>query len=565
VTDDGLYWERDDTHWPGRLSRWCAEIMVERYAQGIKELAAEHGWLIDGIAIKEIDNCVYFAVVPVGGKARKAPPNFLVPLLLKLVPEMRRRIARLRDDNRSGYWEKAVDDWVAFRERELLEQAEALLSVEVDRLDDHQLADLARGAVDHAGDCMKEHFHCHGAGIAAISTLGLELTRQHGFTTAEFAGLITGLSDSTTGPAASQQAIVDAAAAADGLARLRAATDLDDVRAIGDTVAKALDDYLATWGRRAIRYQVAYPTIGERPDWVLAALKAQAERAGDAGERGRSHAVTRAATERRVLAALGDTPETRRRIAFAQKAAPLREGNETATVALPVAAARRVGQEIGRRLAGRGALQHPDHVFDLTVDEASAVLRGSADAPPDPGALAAERNRERTTDRPEPPHSFGTPIPPPDLSAFPPDVAATMGALLWLVQKSQSGDSEADGDAAALAARSVGGDATGIGGSPGIYEGTVRVIRGEDEFDKLRDGDVLVCPITSPIWSMLFPQVGALVCDAGGPMSHPAIIAREFGVPAVLSTGSATTTFADGERVRVDGDNGVVVRLRAGA
>ena len=60
---------------------------------------------------------------------------------------------------------------------------------------------------------------------------------------------------------------------------------------------------------------------------------------------------------------------------------------------------------------------------------------------------------------------------------------------------------------------------------------------------------------------MLFPQVGALVCDQGGPMSHPAIIAREFGVPAVLSTGSATTTLIDGERVRVDGDNGVVVRI----
>jgi phosphohistidine swiveling domain-containing protein len=565
VIDDGFYWERDDTHWPGRLSRWCAEIMVERYAQGIKELAAEHGWLIDGIAIKEVDNCVYFAVVPVGGKARKAPPNFLVPLLLKLVPEMRRRIVRLRDDNASGYWERAVDDWVTFRERELLDQAEALLAVDLGGLDDGELADLARRTMDHAGNCMKEHFHCHGAGIAAISTLGLELTTAHGFTTAEFAGLITGLSDTTTGPAASQQAIVDAAVAAGGLARLRQAANLDDVRSIDETVAKALDDYLATWGRRAIRYQVAYPTIGERPDWVLAALKAQAERGADAVARERAHAGTRAATEQRVLAALGDTPETRRRIAFAQKAAPLREGNETATVALPVAAARRVGQEIGRRLAAGGVLAEADHVFDLTVDEVAAVLRGTPTAPSDAGALAAERNRERTVDRPEPPHSFGTPIAPPDLSAFPADVAATMGALLWLVQKSQSGESEADGDAASLAARSISGDATGIGGSPGTYEGTVRVIRGEEEFDKLEDGDVLVCPITSPIWSMLFPQVGALVCDAGGPMSHPAIIAREFGIPAVLSTGSATATFVDGEVVRVDGNNGVVVRVRAGA
>ena len=50
---DGLYWERDDVHWPGRLSRWCAELMVRRYAQGVKELVAEHVWLIDGIAIRD--------------------------------------------------------------------------------------------------------------------------------------------------------------------------------------------------------------------------------------------------------------------------------------------------------------------------------------------------------------------------------------------------------------------------------------------------------------------------------------------------------------------------------
>src|SRR5205807_7984649 len=110
-------------------------------------------------------------------------------------------------------------------------------------------------------------------------------------------------SDTTTGPAASQQAIVDAVVAAGGLARLRDAASLDDVRRIDDTVAKALDDYLSTWGRRAIRYQVAYPTIGERPDWVLAALKAQSERGADALGRERAHAATRAATEQRVLAA----------------------------------------------------------------------------------------------------------------------------------------------------------------------------------------------------------------------------------------------------------------------
>jgi len=562
---DGLYWERDDVHWPGRLSRWCAELMVRRYAEGVKELAAEHGWLIDGIAIREVEGCVYYSVVPVGGKARKAPPALLVPLLLRIVPEMRRRVAALRRDNASGYWERAIDDWISHRERELIEQADALLTIDLEALDDAALADLARRAVDHAGACMKEHFHCHGAGIAAISTLGRELTAEHGFTTTEFAALLTGLSDTTTGPASAQQAIVDAVVAAGATERLHAATSLDDVRAIEEPVAKTLDHYLGTWGRRAIRYQVSYPTVAERPDWVLASLKAQASRGVDGVGRELAHALTRAAAAERIVAALGDTAETRRRIALAQKAAPLREGNETATVALPVAAVRRIAQEVGRRLVDRGSLADVDHAFDLEIPEALATLCGDPSAPADPAGLAAARHRDRTTDRPEPPRTFGSPIPPPDLSAFPADVAATMGALLWLVQKAGVSEAGDDGDAKALANRSVSGDVEGIGASPGIYEGPVRVIRGEHDFDKLEDGDVLVCPITSPIWSMLFPQVGALVCDQGGPMSHPAIIAREFGIPAVLSTGSATTTFRDGERVRVDGDNGVVVRAGATA
>ncbi|HWW54028.1 MAG TPA: PEP-utilizing enzyme, partial [Acidimicrobiales bacterium] len=488
-------------------------------------------------------------------------PAFLVPILLRLVPEMRRRVSRLRRDNATGYWEKALDDWIAFRERELLDEADRLLAVDLGALSDGELAALARRAVDHAGACMKEHFHCHGAGIAAVSTLGRKLTTEHGFTTAEFAGLLTGLSSTTTGPTAAQQKIVDAVIAAGRREALHNASRLEEVRAIDETVAKALDDYLATWGRRAIRYQVAYPIIAERPDWVLATLKAQLDRSADASDRDHAHAATRAATAQKVVAALGDTAETHRRIALAQKAAPLREGNETATVALPVAAVRRIGLEVGRRLTERGQLDDADHVFDLEIDEALATLTETPDAPAQPAAVARARNVDRVTDRPEPPKTFGTPVPPPDLSAFPPDVAETMGALLWLVQKAGVSESGSDGDAAKLAARSVTGDAEGIGASPGVYEGTVRVICGEDEFAKLEDGDVLVCPITSPIWSMLFAQVGALVCDAGGPMSHPAIIAREFGVPAVLGTGAATRIFRDGERVRVDGDNGVVTRM----
>ncbi len=81
---------------------------------------------------------------------------------------------------------------------------------------------------------------------------------------------------------------------------------------------------------------------------------------------------------------------------------------------------------------------------------------------------------------------------------------------------------------------------------------------GEHEFGKIQKGDVVVCPVTSPAWSFVFPIVGALVTNEGGILSHPAIIAREHGIPAVVGTGNATSVLTDGQRVTVDGNRGVV-------
>jgi phosphoenolpyruvate synthase/pyruvate phosphate dikinase len=99
---------------------------------------------------------------------------------------------------------------------------------------------------------------------------------------------------------------------------------------------------------------------------------------------------------------------------------------------------------------------------------------------------------------------------------------------------------------------------TGIAASPGRYTGTVRIIHSEAEFDKLRSGDVLVCAVAPPVWSVLFPSAGALVTDSGGILSNPAIIAREFGLPAVVATRIGTAQLRDDQVVTVDGITGTV-------
>jgi len=83
----------------------------------------------------------------------------------------------------------------------------------------------------------------------------------------------------------------------------------------------------------------------------------------------------------------------------------------------------------------------------------------------------------------------------------------------------------------------------------------------ESQFHKIQVGDVMVCPMTSPVWSVLFPSVGALITDSGGLLSHPAIIAREYRIPAVVVTGNATSLLQDGQTGVVNGTTGNVERL----
>jgi pyruvate, water dikinase len=102
---------------------------------------------------------------------------------------------------------------------------------------------------------------------------------------------------------------------------------------------------------------------------------------------------------------------------------------------------------------------------------------------------------------------------------------------------------------------------SGIPGSPGVVEGPVRVLRSEKDLGDLQPGEVLVCPITAPSWASAFSVAAGVVTDIGGMMCHAAIVCREYGLPAVVGTGFATTSLQTGQRVRVDGNQGVVTIL----
>lgn len=98
----------------------------------------------------------------------------------------------------------------------------------------------------------------------------------------------------------------------------------------------------------------------------------------------------------------------------------------------------------------------------------------------------------------------------------------------------------------------------GLAASAGVVEGTAKVVTSTEEFDEVREGDVLVCRMTNPAWVVLFTKISALVTDAGGTVSHPAVVSREFGIPAVVGTSEATERIKTGDRVRVNGTTDIV-------
>jgi len=225
-----------------------------------------------------------------------------------------------------------------------------------------------------------------------------------------------------------------------------------------------------------------------------------------------------------------------RLLGWAQRSAPLRE-DALADVGLGWPALRRMVLEAGRRLVAAGAIAEPGEVFWLQWDELQASARRLDAAQPVEDfrrAIAARRVIWQREHRVTPP------------VALPVKGGCQVLGLdfgRWMPARSNQ-----------AAGRTI----QGIGASPGRVTGRARVIHGPEEFDRMKPGDILVATITTPAWTPLFAMAAGIVTDVGGPLSHSSIVAREYGVPAVLGTGVATHRIQTGQLIAVDGDGGVV-------
>ena len=213
-------------------------------------------------------------------------------------------------------------------------------------------------------------------------------------------------------------------------------------------------------------------------------------------------------------------------------------------------------RDFGELLVRQGVLADVEDIFHLhhtEVDQAlSDVMLAWAAGAPTLGAahfgpIIAERRRMLEVLKGWPP--------PPAIGPVPEALNDPAVRMLWGVT--------AETLAMWAAAEDSDGQVIhGYAASPGVVEGVARVLRSVNEIGLIKDGEILVCAVTAPSWAPIFGKIKAAVSDIGGTMSHAAIVAREYGMPAVVGTGHASKLIKTGQIVRVDGDRGVVTVLQ---
>lgn len=281
------------------------------------------------------------------------------------------------------------------------------------------------------------------------------------------------------------------------------------------------------------------PTLGEMTTSAADAGATASAReqtiASDVAERRARMEEQRRSTEAACRAALVRNPRLVRRferlLAFARRYAHIRE-EEAGWFTLGWPLLRRAVLRLGAELRQRGAIHKEEDIFFLVRAEVEAAL---SDHARDYSAVVAPRRREWERQRQlTPPLEIGNPLGARLLASAVDDMRVPM----------------------------PGGDGPdvvkGMPASPGRASGPARVIRGPDDFDRFQAGEVLVAQVTAPAWTPLFERAVAVVTDGGSLAAHASLVAREYGIPAVVGTGVATTRLRDGQIVEVDGNSGVV-------
>jgi phosphohistidine swiveling domain-containing protein len=528
--EEARFWFWDQSHWPHPTTPLAATLELPAMAEGFTRACRALARPFPAYHIKVVHGFVYFGFdlppnADARGRAATAHAAVLAPRIADVarfwaeeaLPEVQAANDRLR-----------FTDWDAHDDAALAAALDELYALRARQWELHDLVLVpAMAALDR------------------FQTLYARLLPDA--PAAEAHALLRGLPNKATetaralwrlarDPAVGRWALAESAAPAAG-----SAADLP----------LALRTYLDAYGWRTDGWELSDPSLREEP----APLRARLRRYLADGHPDPERALARAAAERehRTAAALARLPDAAARAAFldaltAARAYPvLSEDHNFFIDQMGLTALRQPLLAMGRRLAARGVLARADDVFYLTRDE----LRAALHRPPaghGVGALPADHLRALTDARraerrrwwgARPPATIGAPLPA-DL-ADDPLYAGFFGV-----------GAEPEATPALL---------RGVGAVPGSAAGPARVARTLAEAEDIAPGEILVCPMTSPAWTPILATAAGVVVDAGGVLSHTAIVAREFGIPCVVAARIASRVIVTGEWIEVDGTSGTVRRL----
>ena len=316
---------------------------------------------------------------------------------------------------------------------------------------------------------------------------------------------------------------------------------MGELEARSDTkqILKDIDTYLQKYGHQGYSLDFCEPTQQEDPSALFVTLKNMVRREDYDPKQHEQEANRK---KEKALKDIGELLEGlqcwqfRYRLWFANKYYPMRE-ESCFVLGMAWPALRPMAAELGRRMVEVGTFKQPDDVYHMYTAELEEAMKSRADnkAKPELGELAQERRELR--ERRKRLHPPGT---------CPPEASEMPGIAFKETQIKNDDSSDT---------------LMGIPVSPGTITAEASVIMNPSEFSNMVPGSILVCPMTSPAWTQLFAHAQGLVTDIGGILGHGSIVAREYGIPAVVGTGNGTQRIKHSQLIEVDGDSGTVKLL----
>jgi phosphohistidine swiveling domain-containing protein len=555
--EQGLFWVYDDLHCPHPLSPMYFDI-------GGWWLSCDHmfrrfgtPFAVDWLA-KNVNGYLYTAAIPADPELSVGATEYGHRYAARVPVERgyAEQMGGYLDTVLPVYGEHFADWW---RDRFVPEMLRnfAFLEAQLDRAGEMSRAELAvllEDAMDVHDRHWKIHWMLNFAQLSATLKLRATMERIRGSVDEELLGRLQNSAEDRNWDSIEGLWRLKETVKADpelqkaftgGGAEIRAA--LEATEAGRAFLAGQLEPYQREFGWRAVwSHEFIFPTFREQPEPILEQVRGYLETDYDYPSALETVRVDLEKASAELLEGLTGTERDELEAANAVnlRMAPLTPDHHFYIDQGANARLRVVLITLGAKLVEERLLDQPDDVLFLKYDELRSFVGNPSVL--DARALVAQRRAEREEAAKRQPRDWvGT-------------VTQTQLDFPYWVNWGypERFHRQASQDAAQVA---------GIAGSPGIVEGTARVVRTVADFDEVADGDILVCQMTNPAWVVLFTKIAGLVTDTGGTTSHPAVLAREFGIPAVVGTSEATRRITTGDRIRVDGSAGVVEIMGAAA